>query len=168
MCHTKLDYVINTTSRQGHNSYCSVNTSLSPSSHNMPNSPHPSSISHHHLHCERDERPPSPPTQTFHPSFLPKPSEFSVFGGAHYSGAKVVHRKSDIRRASFGDGHVIAELSERRKRLIDDLYEVRGLSVSSGCEEFANFAQRLSDEIAVFLSPVIGNYRAGLEKGCYV
>lgn len=75
-------------------------------------------------------RSPSPPTQTFHPSLLPKPSGIigSAAGGAHYSGAKVHHRRTDIQRASSGGNSL--ELSERRQRLIDDLKEA---SAHSAC-----------------------------------
>lgn len=79
---------------------------------------------------EAGPRPPSPPSQTFHPSLLssPIPSE-GLFGsaaaGAHYSGAKVAHRRSDMQRASFGTGSSGVELDDRRRQVVNDLKEVR-------------------------------------------
>ena len=73
------------------------------------------------------------PTQVFHPSFVSKPSG-GLFGsaasGAHYSGAKVHHRRTDIQRAS--GSREPQELSEGHKRVLDDLKEV-GLSVMLRC-----------------------------------
>ena len=73
-------------------------------------------------------RPPSPPTQVFHPSLVPKPSGIigSAAGGSHYSGAKVHHRRTDVQRASSG-GH-IPEVTQHRQQLLNDLKEVRAIT----------------------------------------
>jgi hypothetical protein len=94
----------------------------------MPTPPSPTR-SRRRASIDPHERPPSPPTQTFHPSLLPNalPTDglfSSAVGGAHYSGAHVIHRDTDIKRASFGDRSGSMELSEGRKRLLDDLHEV--------------------------------------------
>ncbi|KAL5533067.1 hypothetical protein ACEPAF_4843 [Sanghuangporus sanghuang] len=64
------------------------------------------------------------PTQIFHPSFVPKPSGIlgSAASGAHYSGAKVHHRRTDIERASVTRGP--SEISEGHQRVLDDLKEL--------------------------------------------
>ncbi|TDL27435.1 hypothetical protein BD410DRAFT_683936, partial [Rickenella mellea] len=69
------------------------------------------------------------PTQTFHPALVPNPIPTpallgSAAGGAHYSGAKMHHRHSDIARASFSSGGSPVELEGRRKKVMDDVREL--------------------------------------------
>ncbi|KAH8117428.1 hypothetical protein DFH11DRAFT_1687433 [Phellopilus nigrolimitatus] len=79
---------------------------------------------------DRHSRSPSPPSLTFHPSIVPKPTGIigSAASGAHYSGAKVQHRRSDVQRASFGYGRIgaarmlnaIFERSWRKDAVFED------------------------------------------------
>ena len=68
------------------------------------------------------------PSQTFHPNYIPLPQGIlsTAAGGAHYSGAKTHHRRSDIQRAS-ASGSRDSELSAGHQRILDDLCEVRAL-----------------------------------------
>ncbi|KAI5124532.1 hypothetical protein M0805_003056 [Coniferiporia weirii] len=94
---------------------------------------------------------PFPPSQTFHPSFMPKPSSpiRSVAAGAHYSGAKVHHRRSDVQRASFGSGDSSeAQLSERCTQILDDLDELYA------CHPSPEIFRRSWREDAVFEDPL--------------
>ncbi|KAF8964020.1 hypothetical protein BDZ97DRAFT_1817578 [Flammula alnicola] len=92
------------------------------------------SVHIHHRSLSRDSegnprppRSPSPPTQTFHPSILPRsvPTPAlveSVAGGAHYAGVKVdsdtilKHRRSSVRHHT--------ELNHDHERILDDLTEL--------------------------------------------
>lgn len=79
----------------------------------------------------RSRRSSSPPTQTFHPSkgpSIPTPTLLgSAAAGAHYSGAKVDHRKEDIARANYTSPGLDVELEGKRKVVWEDLKEVSNL-----------------------------------------
>ena len=81
----------------------------------------------HHSHTARSS---SPPSQTFHPSILPRsvPTPAlveSVASGAHYSGARHVdsdtkrQRSSSDRRSS---GHL--DVEEHHRKVLEDLKEL--------------------------------------------
>ncbi|EJD05908.1 uncharacterized protein FOMMEDRAFT_18137 [Fomitiporia mediterranea MF3/22] len=116
-----------------------------------------------HFHNSQPTPPPSDgsdtsdqPTQVFHPSFVPKPSGIlgSAASGAHYSGAKVHHRRSDVQRASGSRDP--SELTESHQRIISDLSELYC------CRPTAEIFRRSFREDAEFEDPL--TYSKGVQE----
>ncbi|KAF9264885.1 hypothetical protein L218DRAFT_862445 [Marasmius fiardii PR-910] len=100
-------------------------------------------------------RPASPPSQTFHPSILPRsvPTPAlveSVASAAHYSGARVdtettAHRRSSSQRRSSSHHDV----KEEHRKVLEDLKELYE------CRPTTELLKRSWDENAVFEDPLV-------------